>query len=170
MKQELITKKAAIDALELADFVKDKDYADGETLLFEKSAKERIKEIKPCCILFDAFPRWISVTHKLPETEHYEGTKWGDLYTSDPVLVYCEVKATKDEEITYEFGIAEYCYEPEAIWEDDYQEDIYYWSGCTVSELDINASNDFVKVLAWMKLPEPPKMEKKQMQKEEKGC
>ena len=42
---DLISRSAALNALELCDFIQDKEYENGARLLFEDSVKERLQKV-----------------------------------------------------------------------------------------------------------------------------
>lgn len=43
--EDIISRLDVLDAIELSDFIQDKEYADGATLIFKESLEKRIKDI-----------------------------------------------------------------------------------------------------------------------------
>lgn len=141
---ELITKESAID--ELIQAFQESDMPGG---LYPVEFREAIEKIKPYCIFTDAFPQWIPVSERLPDIgvevlvyvrDNLHSREWQGVASIGHDIRYRRQKAWNFADMP-----RKYSYE-------QITERMQY------------------EVLAWMKLPEPPKMEKRQMQKEEKGC
>ena len=141
MKQELITKQAAIDAL-IQSF-QDSVVTGG---LYPVEFRKAIEEIKPYYIIFDAFPQWISVSKKLPDIgvevlvyvrDNLHNREWQGVASLGHDIKYRRQKAWNFADMP-----RKYSYE-------QITERMQY------------------EVLAWMKLPEPPKMRNKDNAKDD---